>query len=301
MAATATVSTDISEAVAAGRCILFLGAMASAPSAADAPYPYLHAPPGGNELARRLAKACKYPSNDTTNLQRVSLYAEFGPEGSRQKLVSAVETAIESCGYCTENIQIKPSPALQMLAALPFRIVITTNYDNLFDRALMNAETMSGRTKSPIIRIYDPTRTTEPEIVPIDPTEEKPILLKLHGDIRNPNSIVITEEDYITFVQRMASPTLHPIHQFIRMRMRAWPFLFIGYSLKDYNLRLLFRTLQWGSDEKLPLSYSVDPSPDDLVVAVTGKERTVSFIQRNLWEFVPPLFESVRGRPYAQP
>jgi hypothetical protein len=162
----------------------------------------------------------------------------------------------------------------------------------------MNAETASGRTKAPIIRIYEPTRTTEPESVPIDPTEEKPILLKLHGDISKPNSIVITEEDYITFVQRMASPTLHPIHQFIRVRMRAWPFLFIGYSLKDYNLRLLFRTLQWGSDEKLPLSYSVDPSPDDLVVAVTGKERTVSFIQRNLWDFVPPLFESVWGRPY---
>jgi hypothetical protein len=79
-----------------------------------------------------------------------------------------------------------------MLAALPFPIVITTNYDPLIQRALSRADTMDGRAKDPIRRIYDPHREGPPEPVPLDPIEENPILLKLHGDIDNPASIVVS-------------------------------------------------------------------------------------------------------------
>src|SRR5438094_6711620 len=110
-------------------------------------------------------------------------------------------------------------------------MVNTTNSDKWFDTALRDARTVKGSRKRPLLRLYDPNRTTQPDEVPLDPTEEEPILLKLHGDIQMPESIVVTEEDYITFIQRMASPHLHPIHENIRIRMKSWPFLFIGYSL----------------------------------------------------------------------
>ena len=287
---------EITESGKKGKCILFLGAMASAPSPEGSRFKYKDAPPSGAELSRQLAAKCGYRDDDVTNLQRVSLYYQFRPGGSRQSLVQAISKEIT-------GPEIIPSPALHMLAALPFSIVITTNYDHLFDIALARANTRDGRPKQPIVRIYDPTRTDHPESVPLDPTEEKPILLKLHGDIDKPESIVVTEEDYIVFIQRMSIRHLHPIHENIRARMNSWPILFIGYGLKDYNLRLLFRTLRWHVDvANFPLSFSVDPYPDNLVVWVweRGEKPMVSFIKEDLWNFVPTLYKKCMGVEYHE-
>ncbi len=135
----------------------------------------------------------------------------------------------------------------------------------------------------------------------MDPPEANPILLKLHGDIAKPDSIVITEEDYITFIQRMANPHFHPIHENIRARMNEWPVLFVGYSLRDFNLRLLFKTLRWHVDPaNYPLSFSVDPYPDNLIVSIleNGPKPMVDFIQENLWNFVPALYKACMGKEY---
>ena len=294
---------QIVASVREGKVILFLGAMASARAPEGCAFQYSDSPPSGAEVSRRLATRYRYPGEDVTNLQRVALYSEFRPGGSRKELIDAVEREL---GRPREDsppdFEIAPSPALRMLAALPFRIIITTNYDRLFDVALGDATTRNGRRKDPIKRIYDPRRGGPPEEVPVDPEEQRPVLLKLHGDVDRPESVVITEEDYIAFVQNMGNPHFHPVHEYIRMRMRAWPFLFIGYSLRDYNLRLLFRTLRWGLDvSQFPLSFSVDPAPDNLVVAVWQRstQPMVSFIQQDLWAFVPALYRAVLGRDYA--
>ena len=77
---------------------------------------------------------------------------------------------------------------------------------------------MDGRPKQPNVRICDPTRTGPPEFVPLDPSEQHPILLKLHGDLNYPESIVVTEEDYLVFIQKMSDRHQHPIHQNILAR-----------------------------------------------------------------------------------
>ncbi len=282
------------------KCILFLGAGVMAPSPPGSAYNYTptEAPPRASELARRLMARCQEcPDIDPDNLQRVALFFQFRPNGgSREALVKAIEEEITGPA-------IRPSPALHMLAALPFPIVITTNYDPLIDVALGRADTLGGRAKKPILRIYDPHREGPPESVPLDPTEENPILLKLHGDISNPASIVVTEEDYIVFIQRMSDIHRHPIHEHLRARMNSWPILFIGYSLRDYNLRLLFRTLRWHLDvAHFPLSFSVDPTPDDLIVSVwqRGEKPMVSFVRQDLWAFVPALFRECTGREWHE-
>ncbi|MEJ2351873.1 MAG: SIR2 family protein [Anaerolineales bacterium] len=289
---------DILKSGKAGECILFLGAMASAPSPEDSPYHYKKAPPGGAELSRRLAERCGYPSQDVTNLPRVALYYERRPGGSRRALVQAIKDEISGPG----DDPYLPSPALEMLAALPFRIIITTNYDRLFDIALSRANTKSGRPKIPIVHKYNPS-DDPPKMAPLDPEEERPVFLKLHGDIEVPESVVVTEEDYIRFIQKMSVVHLHPIHEHIRARMNTWPILFIGYSLKDYNLRLLFRTLRWHLDvADIPLSFSVDPYPDDLIISVWqhGDKPMVSFVEHDLWDFVPLLYKECTGVDYHE-
>jgi hypothetical protein len=283
--------------VNSSECILFLGAMASAATSSE--YGYPAGPPSGGQLSDHLATICQYPGTDRSNLMRVSLHFELQKKLglSRQELVAAVRREIQ-------KDDIQPSPALKMLAALPFRVIITTNYDKLFDSALGDAYTRSGKRKRPLPFIYSPKEPAATN-VPLDPTEESPVLFKLHGDIDKPQSIVITEEDYITFIQRMGNPhpASDPIPGNIRARMGSWSILFIGYSLKDWNLRLLLRALRWHVDAaNYGLSYSVDPTPDDLIVAVLQdvERPVISFLREDLWDFVPELYERCLGSPWPR-
>ena len=52
----------------------------------------------------------------------------------------------------------------------------------------------------------------------------------------------------------------NPVPDTFYYRLSKWPTLFIGYSLLDYNLRLLLKTLRHKKDQ-FPRSYSIDPWP----------------------------------------
>jgi hypothetical protein len=184
-----------------------------------------------------------------------------------------------------------------MLAALPFKIFITTNYDPYLELALQRVN-----KKNPVVRIYDPSPSKPTEDIADDPTLDKPLVVKIHGDLNLRDSIVITDEDYITFIQRMSEKdALHPVPQTARFRMLKWPTLFVGYSLRDYNLRLLFRTLRWHVDSaNFPPSFSLDTDPDPLILTVYQDQRQfVTFVTRDLWTVVPELYEEIYGQKYT--
>lgn len=281
----------ILDPVTSGRCVLFLGAAIHAPPPKDAPYTYPdeRRPLLVTELVRRLAEHCefcrKFPDEPPT-LQRVALFADTPEGGGRRELVRCLQEHLED-----EKL---PSPAVRALAELPFRYVVTTNFDTLFEQALKDAG------KHPQVFSYRKDMKQPTEEVLEDPTDERPLVFKIHGDFANPEHIVVTDEDYITFVQRMGErdDNHHPLPLTVRLAIRRWPTLFIGYSLRDYNLRLLFRTLRWGVDEsKFPLSYSVDRGPDPLILQVWQHERNlVRFVITDLWDFVPSLYRAISGK-----
>jgi len=283
---------DLAEHVKTGECILFLGAgiHAPPPDGSQYTYPEEQRPPLGGDLSERLAEASgfkqEFPHESPRDLQRVSLYLETKPGLGRKKLVDLLHQFL--------RIGKKPSPALKMLAALPFRIIVTTNYDRLLETAMAGEDIQ----KELAILIYNPSADAPTPDMSDDPTENRPLLFKMHGDLDHRDSIVITDEDYITFIQRMADKAaLHPVPETVRFRMLKWPMLFAGYSLRDYNLRLLFRTLRWRIDPAIfPLSYSVDRNPDPLILQVWQNERKfVTFVAEDLWTFVPWLFAKVQG------
>ncbi len=284
--------TTIAEAVTKGECILFLGAGVHYPPPTGSKYTHVESerPPSGRELSQKLATECAFsvdfPNDDVRNLQRVSLCHErkFG----RAKLVERVAAEIGPAK--------KPSAALRALAALPFPIVITTNYDQLFERALRKFD------KEPQVSIYSPDH----DAVTKDArrfTVDTPFVFKIHGDLSEPASIVITDEDYIQFVMRMRDTRDYdPVPETVKFYMKRWPTLFVGYRLMDYNLRLLFKSLRWKVDRAdLPDSFSVDLSPDPLILDVYGNEqRYIQFIAQDVWNFVPDLYQRVKAGEMPQ-
>jgi len=295
-----SVLKHLREKVAEEKCILFLGSGVHAPPPEGSPYKYPleQRPPVGEVLAQKLAEEFgfekKLPGESCRDLMRVALFIETTPGLGRKCLVDMLDRHLRGEGADRKM----PSPALRMLAELPFTIFITTNYDLLLDEALIEC----GKRLPRFQRLaYNPNHNRKTKAVKEDPTAGQPILFKMHGDIRTKKNIVITDEDYITFVQRMAEKdACHPVPQTIRTKMVREVTLFVGYSLRDYNLRLLFQTLRWGVDAcQRPETYSVDIHPDPLIVRVwQDKRELVAFLVEDLWTFVPWLYRGVMGKDY---
>jgi hypothetical protein len=276
--------------VRTGRCILFLGAGVhyAPPANSRFSYPAEQRPPLGCELAKELAAECDFrqvcPHDQPTNLQRVSLCYE--KEVSRGELVEKIRTSVEG--------RAQPSAAVRALAELPFPLIVTTNYDTLFE----GAQRAAG--KKPVVAAYEPNGDLPTRDYPRnrDLNEREPFVFKVHGDVDVPESIVVTDEDYIGFVLRMnAAERSHPIPETFRYHFARWPTLFVGYSLLDYNLRLLFRTLRWKVDTaQHPDSYSVDLTPDPLISDRWQRDQGFRFIAEDVWDFVPRLYREVFDR-----
>jgi hypothetical protein len=279
----------IAGAISRQRCILFLGAGVHAPPPPKSlfEYPAEQRPPIGAALSEKLAASCnlseRRPWENTSNLQRVALFYEIAR--TRRQLVDAVAEEVQAGK--------RPSPMLRALAELDFPLVITTNYDQLFESAL------SAAYKQPRVAIYQPD--TEVTADYHNPTPESPVVFKIHGDIQHPETIVITDEDYIQFVLRMSDKEPYdPIPLTLKFYLKEWTTLFVGYSLLDYNLRLLFKTLRWKMDRAgVPDMYSVDCRPDPLILDVwCNQRRYVKFIAEDVWAFVPRLYERVLGKEF---
>jgi SIR2-like domain len=274
----------IAKAVRQQRCILFLGAGVHAPPPTESAfeYPAELRPPIGSALSRELATSCslddRFPTEDPSNLQRVALFYEIAR--SRHQLVDAVTNAVQTGK--------QPSPVLTALSQLDFPLVITTNYDQLFENALIRAG------KQPRVAVYTPNLEATTDYR--DPIAERPVVFKIHGDISRPETLVITDEDYIQFVLRMSNKDPYdPVPLTLKYYLTGWTTLFVGYSLLDYNLRLLFKTLRWKIDSaSVPDMYSVDFHPDPLIFDVWHNQRRyVKFIAEDVWAFVPRLYELV--------
>ena len=288
----------VTRAVANGDCILFLGAGIHYPPPIGSPYEESYPPSVRPVLAKRLAKVlarhCKlrqtHPDevHDRMDLARIASFYEIAC--GRATLIAAIR-------HSTQRRK-RPSAALRALAELDFPLVLTTNYDHLIEDALTQA------VKDPRKGVYNPDRLI-PTVDALDDFRDprQPFVFKVHGDIDNGNSLVITDENYIHFTLRMGDrEELHPVPEAVRFSLRRRPTLFIGYRLVDYNLRLLFKTLRWkldaGGDGRRNAGYAVDPYPDPLIVEqYANRERCIQFIVQDLWTFVPELYQRVKGRP----
>jgi hypothetical protein len=281
----------IAEAVCRQECILFLGAGVHAPPPDGSPYiwPVEHRPALGRELSIELARQCglaeRYPEEDPTNLARVASFYEN--KFSRHRLVQAIAQEVHHGR--------RPSPMLNALAELDFPLAVTTNYEGLFEESLRIAG------KMPRVAVYTPERIVTED--PAHPTPESPIVRKLSGDISRPETIVVTDEDFMEFSMRMTDKAPYePVPIRLKARLMEWPTLFVGYSMRDYNMKLLITTLYWKIDRaNRPEMYSVDVSPDPLILEIwDGKLRYLSVIAEDVWEFVPKLYERVLGKELSQ-
>ena len=162
-----------------------------------------------------------------------------------------------------------PGDQHRVLASLPIRIYITTNYDNLLADALKEA----GKAPEVVLcpwregllldeSVYD----REPGYLP---TPERPLVYHLFGHLSLPDSMVLTEDDYFEFLigftaNKKRTPQVIP--PAVLRALTDSALLVLGFHLDDWDFRALFRTvmIQQGGGRRARYAHvGVQLEPDD--------------------------------------
>lgn len=170
---------------------------------------------------------------------------------------------------------------------LGFPLIYTTNYDSNLERAFR----LRGHNVSKIASVVDIA----------DAKPDHTHVVKFHGDFSDDNSLVVTESDYF---ERLEFES--PLDLKLRSDVLGRTILFVGYSLRDLNLRLLLYKLKrtWDGTayaKRRPRSFIFLVRPD-VVQEEVLESRGVSPIVSDaldpdeaLPDFFGRLVEMVRG------
>ncbi len=232
---------------------------------------------GGTDLAAQLASAFGYPVDRPPDLARVSQYVATmnGSGPLYDELHRRFEEAAE------------PQPVHRFLAGLPpvlrargapHQLVISTRYDLALERAFDTAgeelDVVTYVATGPHRgKFWHRAPGEEPRPIDVPNTyatelslDRRTILLKLHGAVdpfpdREWESFVITEDDYIDYLGRSDLVSSVPVA--LAAHLRRSHFLFIGYEMVDWNLRLVMHRV-WGDRPLAYRSWALDPEPSAL-------------------------------------
>lgn len=236
--------------------------------------------PSGEQLARALAKDHGYPLNDVDNLPRVAQFVSTTHQSIFAKRRIAEKIARSQASFDGGD-RAKVPPNYTKLASLDLPIYLTTNYDDFLVRALRAHVT--GPVRVEIARWHD--RLIELGKYSAEkPTPESPLVFYLHGSLDDPSTILATEDDYIDFMVSLANrgPKQIPVlHHWVRRALAQTTLLFIGYSLNDWNFRVLMRHLMkqqniLRSDQYF--SVSIQIPPDSKLISPEKRDEAKQFL-----------------------
>jgi len=217
---------DLLALIQEGTCTPFIGAGACAGTL-----------PLGSQIAQQWAEEHDYPLADKTDLARVAQYLA----------IARYDMFPKDC--VRRAFRAKPPPDFSapdephaLLADLNLPIYITTNYDDFMARALRQRGRQPEREFCRWNRFSQMAGDKTVFDDGFSPSPATPLVYHLHGHLDVPQSMVLTEGDYLDFLIRLSrdQDLLPPC---IRTALAGTSLLFVGYRLMDWNFRVVFRGL----------------------------------------------------------
>jgi hypothetical protein len=223
--------------------------------------------PLASDLATQWATQYHYPlDGSATDLARVSQYLaitkwDMFPKDELRRIFQAAGRP---------NFSLPDDPH-GLLADIGLPIYITTNYDDFMVQALEERHRPYTRefprwNRFPEIQGMSSMFDAPPRDLK-DPLDGKTLVYHLHGHFEVPQSIVLTEDDYLDFLIRLTKEGQSLIPAPVRTALAGTSLLFLGYSMSDWNFRVLLRGLIGSLGASLGYaSIAVQLPPDGLSV-----------------------------------
>ena len=270
-----------------GRCTPFLGAGANGGIL-----------PLGGEIARRWASKNGYPLDDDWDLARVSQFIALeagSPMAPKEKIIWELAKGRDAWLKQTDlrEFAAEHDHPLAALSRLPFPVFITTNYDDLLFRTLEQcsrdssagpAESKRPQTEICLwnrwVRKHGAAKSVFGGSQPYQPSAAAPVVYHLHGHMDIPESLVLTEADYLDFLVNVTRDQNDILPPRIQQAMAAADILFVGYSMADWSFRVLLRGVidsLTAGQKRGSIAVQLPPQvPDD------KRDRVQSYLQKYL-------------------
>lgn len=246
--------------------------------------------PTATELATYLAKKTQFPQDEPPDLAKVAQY--YNVVGGRSLLHQDLHHLFDR-NYPITSLHT-------YLADVPTPLlIVTTNYDDLIERAF------GDRAYDVVIHTTDPTLgdrllwLRHGEMQPVEVSSNKldidlsavTVIYKMHGavDRRDParGQYVITEDDYVEFLTRMTKRRAIPA--IFAEPFQTRHFLFLGYGLRDWNLRVVLNRIEKDMGRRKDIkSWAIQYNPSPLEQRF-WLERGVEVYDKTIEEFVTRL------------
>lgn len=167
----------------------------------------------------------------------------------RNELDKSFNEFIES--RFTDN-GVKPNAIHDLIVELPWRAIVTTNYDRLIERTF--AKRFGDEGDIPVLTYSDPGGVAS------NYRRGEKFILKAHGDAKmRPEAIVLTEKDYRQLVHKEIG-----YQAVLQALFTTNSFLFIGASLADPDLRMLLAFLHSAFHGDTATHYALVPKNERL-------------------------------------
>lgn len=257
------------------------------------------------ELARRLAERFDFPDEEGAELTRVAQYVAL-MKGSGPLYDELHELLGQTAAPTSIHRFFAALPPLLRERAAPHQLVVTTSYDLALEQAFLDAGEefdvvsylAAGRHRGKFChlapdgtaRVIDVPNRYATELA----LERRTVILKLHGGIdpaheRAWESFVITEDDYIDYLAHGDLARAVPVA--LAARLRRSHFLFLGYGMRDWNLRVVLNRL-WGNETVDYRSWAVASDARPMEHAF-WRARDVDLFEAPVEEYVDSLAQHV--------
>lgn len=189
--------------------------------------------PSWGQLIQAFCKALNIDSNNLSTEDYLKIPQYYFNQRGFKEYYDMVQNII--------GIKAEPNIIHDLILKMSPAHIVTTNYDNLIEQAIEKH-----------LLFYDVV--SENNDLPYTPNGR--MIIKMHGDLDKKN-IVLKEDDYLHY-----SINFSMIETFVKSLFINHTVLFIGYSLNDYNLKLIMSSIKSVLGEHYQKAYLIDTSKE---------------------------------------
>jgi formylglycine-generating enzyme required for sulfatase activity len=270
---TLSIPGELIEAINRGQCVLFVGSQLDESGDTDARLAAALVDACGAhsdcviDECRKIGRChspndCKVPFGQAAQL--------FESKWGRHSLVSFVRQWIQK--------YVEPSPTFDTLVRLPFRVIVTTRYDDCLEALLGRV----GRSVLPVLRDTD---------IPYD-DPDRVQLIRLRGTISQLDTLILTEDDAADLYSPFKSTTKIVLQAHIATKT----LFFAGYDLNDPYFKSLYKQTTESIARHRRRSYAVQWPPSNDLIQAYWKGKNFHFLQTEPVLLLQQLARMVRSQ-----
>lgn len=182
-----------------------------------------------HEIAKQWAEEHDYPLGEAEDLAKVAQFLGLVEYDTGYVKESVFENWFDDVARTDfQNI----SNMHTALAKLPLPLYVSACYDDFMMAAL------TQQRKQPVRLMFD----EETSLSNNDITPERPLIYHLYGHYENPTGAILTEDDYLDYLVKIAKKDII-IPPLVERRITTTTLLFVGFDISHWNFRTLFRIL----------------------------------------------------------